>query len=100
MKRLRLPNLVCAAAQIPRIDFWISVTRAEAVILGWEAPILRGRSCKIAGGLGRIQREFAQKSLPAGIGGGDLLELLQIALTRIRIPVKSLDPRHPIDPSR
>jgi hypothetical protein len=29
-----------------------------------------------------------------------LLELLQIALTRIRIPVKSLDPRHPIDPSR
>ena len=45
---------------------------------GEPVIILRGRSCKIAGGLGRIQREFAQKGLSAGIGGGDLLELLQI----------------------
>jgi len=28
--------------------------------------------------VGRIQREFAQKALPAAIGEGDLLELLQI----------------------
>jgi hypothetical protein len=25
-------------SQIPRIDLWMSVTRTEAVILGWEAP--------------------------------------------------------------
>jgi hypothetical protein len=25
-------------SQIPRIDFCMSVTRTEAVILGWEAP--------------------------------------------------------------
>jgi hypothetical protein len=25
-------------SQIPRIDFWMSATRTEAVILGWEAP--------------------------------------------------------------
>jgi hypothetical protein len=25
-------------SQIPRIDFWISATRTEDVILGWEAP--------------------------------------------------------------
>jgi hypothetical protein len=55
--------------------------------------ILRGRSRKIAGGLGRIQREFAQEGLSAGIGRGDLLELLQIPLTRIRILVKPLDKR-------
>jgi hypothetical protein len=25
-------------SQIPRIDFWMSATRTEAVILGWDAP--------------------------------------------------------------
>ena len=34
-----------------------------------------------------------RKACGAGIGGGDLLELLQIALTRIRILVKPLDER-------
>jgi hypothetical protein len=60
---------------------------------GEPVIILRGRARKIAGGLGRIQREFAEKGLPAAIGGGDLLELLQIPLTRIRILVKPLDER-------
>ena len=25
-------------SQIPRSDFWMSATRTEAVILGWDAP--------------------------------------------------------------
>ena len=25
-------------SQIPRIDFWMSATRTEAVILGWDPP--------------------------------------------------------------
>ena len=60
---------------------------------GEPVIILRGGSRKIAGCLRRIQREFGQKGLQTAIGGGDLLELLQIALTRIRILVKPLDER-------
>jgi hypothetical protein len=32
------PRSVLLYFQIPRIDFWMSVTRTEAVILGWDAP--------------------------------------------------------------
>ena len=48
-------------SQILRIDFWMSATRTEAVILGWDAPWARRSSWKqdfSSRGMKRVNCEY------------------------------------------